>query len=578
MANDVVIDIVANDKTKRAFGSVKAGMLGIGKVALGTVTKVAKIGAAFAAAATASAIALTKMSMSAVDNLSKTADKIGITTEALSGLHHAAELSGVSTETMNMALQRMTRRVSEAANGTGEAVGALKELGINAYELERLPLDEQMNVVADAMQNVESQSDRVRLSMKLFDSEGVALVNTLKGGSESLEQFAREAEQLGLVVSEVDAKQIEAANDAVTKAKGVFTGLGNQLATAFAPIIEHVANMFRQGAIDSTEFGNVGQRVADAVVNSYAAVQDTFKRIQILLKKMQIGVKDFGMFWTMALSKITFGDIRAGLEAAAVDMFNDVENMKVELDQLLSEPLPSDQIRETYEEIRKQSRQTAEQIVSDNEEIKGSNVSVGETLNQWQRQFITSQQEGQKKADEFNQATTVGRTKLVLEEGSKQLAAFKGQSKKMFAVQKAAAIATAIINTAESVTKTMSAYPFPIDIALSALSLAAGMAQVSAIRSQSYLGGGFTGYGARAGGVDGKGGMHAIVHPNETIIDHERGGGAGVQQTINIQTGVAQTVRAEIQNLLPEIVEISKAAIIDSNQRGGSFRNGLLGA
>ena len=53
MANDVVIDIVANDKTKRAFSSVKAGMLGIGKVALGTVTKVAKIGAAFVTVASA---------------------------------------------------------------------------------------------------------------------------------------------------------------------------------------------------------------------------------------------------------------------------------------------------------------------------------------------------------------------------------------------------------------------------------------------------------------------------------------------------------------------------------------------
>ena len=77
--------------------------------------------------------------------------------------------------------------------------------------------------------------------------------------------------------------------------------------------------------------------------------------------------------------------------------------------------------------------------------------------------------------------------------------------------------------------------------------------------------------------MDGKGGMHAIVHPNETIIDHQQGGGMGVTQNINIQTGVAQTVRAEIQNLLPDIVEISKAAIVDSNQRGGTFRNALLG-
>lgn len=37
----------------------------------------------------------------------------------------------------------------------------------------------------------------------------------------------------------------------------------------------------------------------------------------------------------------------------------------------------------------------------------------------------------------------------------------------------------------------------------------------------SYAGGGFTGGGARSGGIDGKGGFTAILHPNETVIDHQ---------------------------------------------------------
>jgi hypothetical protein len=41
----------------------------------------------------------------------------------------------------------------------------------------------------------------------------------------------------------------------------------------------------------------------------------------------------------------------------------------------------------------------------------------------------------------------------------------------------------------------------------------------------SFAGGGFTGNGPRAGGVDGQGGFPAILHPNETVIDHTRGGG-----------------------------------------------------
>ena len=40
----------------------------------------------------------------------------------------------------------------------------------------------------------------------------------------------------------------------------------------------------------------------------------------------------------------------------------------------------------------------------------------------------------------------------------------------------------------------------------------------------SNEGGGFTGLGNRAGGVDGKGGFPAILHPNETVIDHTKGG------------------------------------------------------
>ena len=49
-------------------------------------------------------------------------------------------------------------------------------------------------------------------------------------------------------------------------------------------------------------------------------------------------------------------------------------------------------------------------------------------------------------------------------------------------------------------------------------------------------GGGFTGNGARAGGVDGKGGFPAILHPNETVVDHTKGQGMGATVNFNIST------------------------------------------
>ena len=52
-----------------------------------------------------------------------------------------------------------------------------------------------------------------------------------------------------------------------------------------------------------------------------------------------------------------------------------------------------------------------------------------------------------------------------------------------------------------------------------------------------FNGGGYTGSGVRAGGMDGKGGFMAMVHPNETVIDHTKGQGmAGTTVNFNIST------------------------------------------
>jgi len=55
-------------------------------------------------------------------------------------------------------------------------------------------------------------------------------------------------------------------------------------------------------------------------------------------------------------------------------------------------------------------------------------------------------------------------------------------------------------------------------------------------RPAIFDGGGYTGMGARSGGVDGKGGFPAILHPNETVIDHSKGQTMGATVNFNINT------------------------------------------
>ena len=54
-------------------------------------------------------------------------------------------------------------------------------------------------------------------------------------------------------------------------------------------------------------------------------------------------------------------------------------------------------------------------------------------------------------------------------------------------------------------------------------------------------------------------------------IKNNAGGGVNIQQVINIETGVSQTVRAEMISLLPQIKQESVNAVMDAKKRGGQM-------
>ena len=143
-----------------------------------------------------------------------------------------------------------------------------------------------------------------------------------------------------------------------------------------------------------------------------------------------------------------------------------------------------------------------------------------------------------------------------------QLEASAQTSKKMFAVNKAFRIAQATMQTYEAATKALAAFPPPFGQLAAIATVGFGLGQVANIKSQSFEGGGFTGRGARAGGLDGKGGRMAMIHPNETVIDHTKGGAGGITVINNvdargsgadvdqkIKTAMAQTSQQTIMTI-----------------------------
>lgn len=175
------------------------------------------LAAASASAAVATAVGkFAHETARAGDNIAKASQRLGVGTQALQELRFAAERSGVAQRTLDMALQRMVRRLSEAAQGSGEAQGAIKELGLDAQALANMAPDEAMNVLADALSGVENQTDQVRLAFKFFDSEGVSLLQMLDGGSENLRELREEFRALGGGITEEGVESAVAFTDAMT--------------------------------------------------------------------------------------------------------------------------------------------------------------------------------------------------------------------------------------------------------------------------------------------------------------------------------------------------------------------------
>lgn len=78
--------------------------------------------------------------------------------------------------------------------------------------------------------------------------------------------------------------------------------------------------------------------------------------------------------------------------------------------------------------------------------------------------------------------------------------------------------------------------------------------------AMSFDGGGFTGIGARSGGIDGKGGFPAILHPNETVIDHTRGQRAGANVTYSPSLNIAGDANERTVALIEGALERERAA------------------
>ena len=168
---------------------------------------VTAIGASFAV--------VTKAAVAYADKIGKTADKLGLAVEELQKYRFAAERAGIETRTLDMSMQRFTRRLGEAQNGTGVLYKELTRLGIAVRNSDgSLRTSEAVLYdYADAIEAADGQSEKLRLAFVAFDSEGAAMVNMFRNGSAELKVLADQMEAAGLIMSEETTEKAAELSD-----------------------------------------------------------------------------------------------------------------------------------------------------------------------------------------------------------------------------------------------------------------------------------------------------------------------------------------------------------------------------
>ena len=601
-SENVNIVIKAVDKTKKTFRAVTMGLNMVKKAVFSLKSGLLALGGI------AGMGYLVKQSMNTIDVLGKTASKIGIATDELGALRYAAEQTGVASNTLDMALQRMVRRVSEAAMGTGEAVKALKEMNIDAAKLNDLSPDEQFRAIAEAMAGVENQSDKVRLAMRLFDSEGVALVNTLDGGKTALDAFEKRARELGMTLSDDLVDGVEEANDAIATFQGFLGGMFKTTVAELAPLIKGITqNMMEWVELKVQEGGGAGKvarGIAISVVNSTKVIVESFGQVANSIIKLGNVAGRVANFLNKWFGEVTTKEAQAEIADLNKDLYvlekqqkqlgkggdylnQPIDILKAQRKELQSmidtattwtemepmQPIDVNASTQWLDDLLEKMKGVSDVPATDigNNDVKGLGLSeeqmqamlerkaeYEDNLELWRvtsannekvhmQNIISIAEQQEQEVLEIKRKALQQQLQMqkdykrqeamtITEAGNTIIGAMAAHNEKAFKINKALAIKNALIATFEGVSQAMK-LPFPANIAMSAVALAKGYANVSSIRATQYRekGGPIS---AGSPYIVGERGPELIV-PNQAanVVPNDQLGGNNV--TINVTTNDA---------------------------------------
>jgi hypothetical protein len=170
-----------------------------------------------------------------LDRIGKTATAFGATAESIQRIDAASKIAGTSLESVARAMFRLN---GEAASG--KAAESIAKLGMTTAEFLALPMEQQISVVAGAMDKLPSIQEKIALGYDLFGRRAQEIMPLLLQGQQNLNAEFEKTD----TVSEATIRKVEMFNDAITR---FTTSLKALAGSALGPVLDGL-DMLSQAA------------------------------------------------------------------------------------------------------------------------------------------------------------------------------------------------------------------------------------------------------------------------------------------------------------------------------------------
>jgi hypothetical protein len=250
-----------------AKGALKSFAGGVGTIIKGGV--VAGLGVATVA------VFKLKQQMSELDGIAKLSARTGFDPKTIAGFGFAVEQSGGSVESANKALDKFTKNMGEAMNGSGPAKDAIAEMGLSLKDIIKQTPEQQLLTLSQAISELPTEAQRAAAAIDLFGKGGQEMVGVFANGEQGIRDFMDEADGLGLGFSKEELANIEAANDAMNRMSRVVGSVASALTVKVAPALESMFTGINDNAASMGGFGAMADSVFSFVGDSWNWLQDT---------------------------------------------------------------------------------------------------------------------------------------------------------------------------------------------------------------------------------------------------------------------------------------------------------------